>query len=531
MRKVIIIIFIIILVLFIFHNIFYDIESFEVGNVDKLYFKKTQTYNKIWYNMDKDYSIWEPESDGEFYPIGNIFVKGNLPPTKPGLLIKSNSNNQQDRPKGYEIVNYILLPKEIDGINKIGIWKPIPYEGYQNMGYIFQLGHHQPSIHRVRCVPDLFIKLSSIENMLIEEDCHIKNIKGYNLWSIYDSDYFIGNDKNNHKEPKERVYKIRDKFLMVKKKLPIKKTRSYKFIWKGFNKETKQHISIWRPISFNNYVSIGDIVYDDTNPNGILETILVNKKYVKLPESFGVKPILKINMKGNPITFWKPKSPKGYGCIGFIGNTDMSEPKNNNIIYCIPLEYLNTYNYHNLFWNTMQLSKQQIAVWKNEYNTFIVNKGYNKPIGLYFVPNENLLSIEQDIMDITRNIKLNYKLNLINSEIYDEDKRDELYLNSLSSRMGINKNRLQNITFKPNKSILLDIVSRASGSNEHGVLTIINNMKNQIKNNTLKINNSRNDGYISSIISLKINSGEKHVNNIPLDNSKFLSKVNFISKH
>ena len=75
MRKVIIIIFIIILVLFIFHNIFYDIESFEVGNVDKLYFKKTKTYNKIWYNMDKDYSIWEPESDGEFYPIGNIFVK------------------------------------------------------------------------------------------------------------------------------------------------------------------------------------------------------------------------------------------------------------------------------------------------------------------------------------------------------------------------------------------------------------------------------------------------------------------------
>jgi hypothetical protein len=522
--------FTIILVLFIVHNLVYDIESFEVGNLDKLYFKKTQTFNKIWYNQEKNYSIWEPESDGEYYPMGNIFVTGDSPPNKPALLIKSNTNNQYDRPKRYEIVNYILLPKEIDGINKIGIWKPIPNKGYKSMGYIFQLGHHQPSIHRIRCVDDSFIKLSSIENMIIDQDCHIKNIKGYNIWSIYDSDYFIGNDKNNHKEPKERVYKIREKFLMVKKKLPIKKTKSYKFIWKGYNKETKQHVSIWRPIPFNNYVSIGDIVYDNSNPNGILETILVNKKYVKLPENFGVKPLLKINLKDNPISFWKPKAPKGYGCIGYIGNTNTLEPKNNNIIYCIPLEYLDTHNYNNLFWNTMQLSKQQISIWKNEYNTFVVNKGYNKPIGLYFVPNHNYLSIEPDIMDITRNIKLKYKLNIINSEIYDEDKRNDLYINSISSRMGINKNRLQNIAFKPNKTILLDIVSRPSGSNEHDVLTIINNMKNQIKTKTLKINNSRNDGYISNIVSLQINSGEEHVNNIPLDNSRFINKVNFGTK-
>ena len=55
-------------------------------------------------------------------------------------------------------------------------------------------------------------------------------------------------------------------------------------------------------------------------------------------------------------------------------------------------------------------------------------------------------------------------------------------------------------------------------------------MKNQIKTKTLKINNSRNDGYISNIVSLQINSGEEHVNNIPLDNSRFINKVNFGTK-
>ena len=507
------------------------IESFQnkIALDDTVYIKKTMSYNKVWYNKNKNYTIWEPEPISDYYPLGHLITKGENPPKKSALLIKSNTNNKSDRPIRYDLVSYIILSANKNNIKKIGIWKPIPYKGYTCVGHVFQIGHQPPSVHLVRCVPSKITKLSAVDNIIVEEQPLISNLKGYNLWSIYDSNYFVGNDINNFKEPKERVYKIRSKFLNVEHKLPIKKTKSYQFIWKGYNHETKQNISIWRPNNFENYVSLGDIVYNSQNPNGILETILVDRSYVKPPENFGIRYVASFS-KNNKIevTFWKPKPPKGYGYLGYIATTTTQEPKDNQLMYCVPLEYLKlseSYNQRRLAWSTVQLSSQKMSIWRDNNSYFFVNKGYSKPSDIEFTLEDNFLEIEKDMLDIPKTVKLNYKLNSINGEIYDNDKRDLLYLNGLSNRLGIHKNRLGNLQFEEGKILKLDILSRPTGSQEHNVMSIINNMETQINNDTLKINNSNNDGHISKIKSMEILGTDDHVNTIPIDNSKFITHI------
>ena len=227
---------------------FYNFEN-------KIFYKKTLDFRKIWYNSIDNYTVWEPETDGDYYPIGHIITKGKGIPKNPEILVKSNIENNKDRPLRYELISFITIDNiNEEGFKKIGIWKPICNKYYRSIGHVIHPGYKPPSIHKIRCLPKIALNKSGIDNMISEGKSHITSLKGYNLWGIIDSSYFIGNDKNNSLEPIEKVYSINKLYFDVEDKLPIKKTNMYKFIWKGINKETKKAISIWRPIATEKYV-------------------------------------------------------------------------------------------------------------------------------------------------------------------------------------------------------------------------------------------------------------------------------------
>lgn len=496
------------------------VEKFKDVIDDKIYIKKTLFYNLIWYNKKKNYSIWEPESIDNYYPLGHVISLGTKKPKKESILVKIK--NPDSKPKNYNLITVINTSN-----NKISVWKPITNTGYMYMGNLFQIGMNKPSIHKIRCIPEYTLKESSLVSITVKE---LQKFGGYKIWDILNSNYFIVNDIANSSEPKDKIFQLRDKFLNIENKIEAKKSKRYKFIWKGYNHQTNKTISIWRPVQLGNFVSLGDIIVNsNTNPNGIIETILLDKRIVKPAQSFGVKPIANfINSDKKMINFWKPVPPKGYGYLGHIAQLGNDEPKDINVINCVPLEILNkctSCNGKELFWNSTQLSSQKLSLWVNKYNLFFVNNDYKKPKDFDYNINEDFIIFKSDPIDTQRNITLTYELNSRNTEVYDDDKRYDLYRQGLASLLGIRNSRLRELKFK-NKTVNINIYPKIKDSEEPTSNNIIYNISKQIENDTLTINNSNNDGYISKIIQIDQPLKTRIINDIPIDNTDFLQNIN-----
>ena len=498
-------------------------ESFQDN--ENLQFKKTLTYDLIYHNKFKNYSIWCPRIIDDYFPLGHIITKGNRPPNKLSLLIKSQGTlSPKDKPSSYLPVSFIIENQKPEG----AFWKPVENKGYKALGHIFHKPLRrgsEPSIHKhIRCINNKYLLPNSVEDIVISE----KKTPGYQVWNIQESNLFLSNDKVNSKEPKDKVFKINPKFLTLSKKIKTKKTNSYKLIYTTFNRFTKKYISFWRPLSNGDYVSLGDIVIDKDprkyNPNKNLETIMVHKSITKLPVDFGTDPMSVIKNNVNiEASFWKPRPPDGYGCLGYVVNIGEKEPKNNNIINCIPLEYLVEANSKKkALWNTIQIPKNRMSIWSSNNNFFITNNRYGYHNDLDLELDETYIDYEQDILDKKTIISLNFKLNPKNSEMYNSDTRDKLFRETLSSRLGIKNYRLGYLKFFGRK-VSLELIPRPAGSQEPMITDIINNLKLLIKNN-LTIINSKKDGFISTITNLVIES-EADDKITSIDNTSFNKKI------
>ena len=95
------------------------------------------------------------------------------------------------------------------------------------MGNIYSKEY--PSKYSVRLVDKKFVVKSDISKMIFTNKL-ASNDKGYELWSIKDSDCFTCNNKNNVNEfdSLKNVYSLNQNLLDGKKKLYVKYTLSYK---------------------------------------------------------------------------------------------------------------------------------------------------------------------------------------------------------------------------------------------------------------------------------------------------------------
>ena len=500
-------------------------EGFEV-NGDKLLIKKTLKYNNIY--STPNYTVWEPEPIDDYFPLSQSVTKYSSPPKNPAILVKSDSA-LNDRPESYTVVATTE--------DSIPVWEVKPKKGYIALGNV--ISKQKPSKHKFRCIDKRFTKISSIENNICLKKMELNGNNGYTIWNVRDTDNFVCSSLNNSNIPSHEVYDINKSYLNVEKSLKIKKTKTFDKVWNYFNIKSKKHISIWRPRELGDYYPVGYIaIASNINPNENMETVLVHKDFVKSPIDYGDNSISTFKLKKtdtkndtktkyNEVSFWRPIPPVGYTCLSDIVVPGSEEPDTNNLIYCIPLEYTNTIqNNIKEVWNTIPNLNNKLSVFTDNNSYLWVNNDYSKPNINQKDLNYDLIENDIDLLDLSRKIVFKYELNKNNTEIYDEEKRQELILKSLSNRLGVHTNRFKNIIFsKKDSTLSLSVVSRPAGSDELSTYEIKKSLTDMIKNKSLRINNSKNDSYIMILTDIHtIEPTNEKI--IALDNRSFSDMLN-----
>lgn len=489
-------------------------ENTDIINSKYLLFKKTLAYKLITKN-DK-YSIWEPEFIDDYFPVGHYVSLDSNPPRNPAILVKSLVKNSSDRPKNYEIV--------ASSQDNHTIWKPVSKNGYVSLGHVFNSGF--PSKHKLRCVPKKFTEESSINQKIVDQQMNDEetNNKGYNLWNIHNNHCFLASSLNNYEVPSDKVYQIKENSLEVDKPMIIKHTKSYRKIWSYFNNVSKKHIVIWCPEAPDNFRTVGYIALPkNINPNENLETVVVHQDFCKPVLDYGDKSILNFKDNDTTLSFWKPIPPKGYVALSHVIIKGKIEPDANDLIYCVPLEYTKQVPGSTKdVWNTIPINNNKLSIWTNQDNFFYANNDYAKHDNLELTFNYKFIEDEHDIMDLTRDILADYKLNTNNTEVYNSDTKEALFISTISNRVGFNSRRIKNVSFTDENKINLSIISRPAGSNELTVYEAVNQLKDMVSKGGLKINNSNNDNHIATINSLDVYE-KNDKTEIPLDNSNYNS--------
>lgn len=365
---------------------------------DGVYIKKTTTYIKVYSHPDGVFSVWEPEPINSYYPMAHVIHKGTKPPLFPSYLVKASSSDEESKPDGFLPICKIT--------DTMAVWAPYCKKGFSPIGMIFS--NDTPSIHKFRCV-----RKENTDDIVLEHAL-FKN-RDVQLWKIKDSPFFVGLNLLNlgeDKRPRGGIRRLLPQKIKTECNFELEMTKDYTPIGVVRNEMTKRVVSLWRPITKEGYVSLGDIVLDGyQNPNGTIETPVVKYKQTTPPLNFkkvASVPVEKYtyensvdkedtngekgeqsdeentekenNKNSNKLmTIWKPVPQKGYDSVGCIITKGEDEPKTTSIIGCIPLDMVKTIDRNcskilSLLWNNEPVdSDKAISFWKDPTHRLHVN--------------------------------------------------------------------------------------------------------------------------------------------------------------
>ena len=520
------VIIIVVCVVIIFFQVKYStLEQFNDYGVEidkknsdknKLLIKKTKNYKKIFENTK--YSVWEPIPINDYFPLGHYISYNKKKPENMAILVKNKLGlKSKDKPIRFDVVS--ITNKEY------AIWQPIGNKDFISLGVIY--GKQYPSKYIIRCIPKHFCKSSYINNKIISNKIK-KNDKGYELWSINNSNLFVCNNINNKNNLNnlKKVYRLNENYLDIEKKFYVRNTNKYKKICSYKDTKLNKDFYIWRPIPPDNFCSLGDIILDiEDNPNNMLNTIVAHNSLCKIPLNYGNRSIYKIktNTKKYNISFWRPVPHNNYYFFGDIVVMGDEEPEADNIIYSISIDYLKTVNYdtHKIIYNNID-NKNPFSIWDDENNFFMVSKGYKNIKKNRIILNRDFVYSDYDMLDLGRKIILKFKTNKKTIKSIDENQLIDIIKTNLSSKLDINLSRLNTIKLNSSKKeIILNIKARGMGTDEVSINNIVKKLKNIIDHEDIKIYNKTKDNYYISIDELFT---EENIKNIALDNSLFREK-------
>ena len=517
------ILFIVILLIFIQinHNSIENFEQNEDSDTDnqnnKLMIKKTKQFSKIFY-CDK-YTIWEAKPKENYYPIGHYITTNNEKPNIMAILVKNQSGvKSKDKPFKFDIISIT---------NKNwGIWKPIPNEKYISLGHIYNKEY--PSKYFIRCIEKKFCKKSNLKMKLVENSISSLD-KGYELWSINNSDLFICNNLNNanYLEEFKNIYTLKEDMLDVYNRLYVKTTNKYKAICQYVD-ETNKSFKIWRPIPPENFCSLGDICLDSSiNPNKKIDTIVAHKSVCKLCINFGKKSIYSLEDKDNSsksINFWRPKPHEDHYFLSDIVVVGDKEPESDDLIYCISIDYIKYVNQdtHKMVYNNID-NKKPLSIWIDDHNFMSINNKYDLPLRNHYVLNTKFTKGDTDLLDIRKSIIIGYREHK-NIKKISKEQLQNFVIKNLSDKLDINVNRIDNLSINSkNKQIELTLNPRLANKKELSIDEILNKLNKILDNSEIKIFNEKKDTFY---IILEILYVKESSNEIQLDNSLFKNKFN-----
>lgn len=494
------------------------IEHFSSKNInlhEKLFIKKTNEYQKIL--KTKKYTIWKPKHIDDYYPTSFYITKTNKQPTFLSTIVKNNVNNSDDKPDKYEIISIA------DKNN--AFWKPIPKKGYKQLGLITSVDY--PSKFLIRCVPEKFTKKTNINKNIIVDKLN-ESDEGYEIWGLNKSNSFIVNNLNNidNAETLKNLYTLDESKCDIEKKLYVKFTTKYTHVVSYKDKKTQNEFFIWKPIPQDNFNVIGYLcLKKNVDPNNKIKSLVIHKSCTKTPEDYGKTSILKLNIDGKGdsnkiISFWRPKPPKNYFCLGDIIIDGDEEPNSNNLIHCISLDYVKIIkNSYKMIWNNIN-SKNSASLWVDSNNFFSISNGYSIPKNEYILNNDFFYS-DNDLLDEPKTLLLNYRKNSNFLKELSEDKIKKYITNIFSSKLDINRKRIKNIIFN-NENISITFDSKKAGTNQTKVKDIITKLERILEISDIKIYDEDKNNFYYTIDSFKIVNNDTE--NIVLDNSLFENK-------
>ena len=479
----------------------------------KLLIKKTNHFRKIFSN--EKYSIWEPVPIDNYHPVAYILTKKNKKPKNFAVLVDSSSKWVKKADK-FEIVAI--------SNNNYGIWKPISNdENYHSLGVIHSQDY--PSRFSIRMIHKDFLLNTDIEQMVVENKS-MKTDKGYELWSIKDSDYYTCNNKNNVNEfdSLKNLFTLNQNMLDINKKLYVRYTQSYDKLYSYKDNKLGKDFSIWRPVPPKHFCSLGDIIVKGSqDPNNTLETLVVHKSFCKYPLNYGKEPIIDLNRKSSlKYTLWKPDAPKNYHFLGQVLIKGDQEPVDEQLIACIPVDYLEQTNKTTnvLVWNNVN-EEHPNSLWANTLNLVSSNNRYVPPDTDGIIINRNLTTSDIDLMDNSKSILLKFKKNNKFTQSVSDLYIKSLLIKNLSQKFDINEERL--VVDKidhADSSIQITLLPRKIDKNSITVEDVIKVIENSISLGDIRLYTEDKNDYIMTIDNGVIIN--KNKNEIILDNSEYI---------
>ena len=478
---------------------------------DKLDIRKTNSYNLVFKN--NKYSVWEPKMIDNYIPIGHIVTKKNKQPKGFAILVNSNET-MAIKPDKFNILAI--------SNNNFGIWQPVSDNpNYISLGNIYSKEY--PSKYTVRLVHKKFLVKADVSKMIVDNKIK-ENEKGYEIWGINDSDLFTVNNKNNVNEfnSLKNLYSLNYNLLDVNKKLYIKYTMSYKKLLSYKDEKLDKEFSIWRPVPPKNFCSIGDVILNkSSDPNNILQTIVVHKSFCKFPKSYGLKPVVTINKKSKDYTIWKPEAPENYFSLGHVLNVGLEEPQSEELIGCIPVDYLDrtSNKTHNLIWNNVNEENPK-SLWMSYLNLVSANNKYNAPETNFVVINRELTTSDIDLLDNSKSLILSFKKNNKNMKPLDLIYTRNMIIHNFAQKFDIDSSRIKIEQFDlEKKKLTMTILPRKIDTNSILVDDTTELIQKTLKLGDIKIYTEDKSDYIIAIDDGGII--KENLNDIEIDNSDY----------
>ena len=476
---------------------------------DQLDIRKTNQYNKIFSN-DK-YTIWEPKQTDNYLPIGHIVTKSNKYPKTFSVLVNKSQTIKPDK------FNIISISND-----NYGIWQPVSSnEDFVSLGNIYSLEY--PSKYSVRMVEKKFVLKSDISKMIFSNKI-AGNDKGYELWSIKDSDCFTCNNKNNINEfdSLKNIYTLNQNLLNVEKELYVKYTLSYKKITQYKDEKLDKYFAVWRPVPPKNFCSLGDVIINkDVDPNNVLETLVVHESFCKFPINYGINPVITFKNKSKEYSVWKPTPPENHVFLGNIVAKGKEEPVSEKLIACIPTDYINISkkDTHTLVWNNINEENPK-SLWMNILNLVNANSKYVPPDTKGMTINMDLTTSDVDLLDNSRSILLNFKKNSKNLQPINHIYVKNMVKNNISRKFDIDEDRVKVENFDEEKETLtLTILSRKIDKNSIQVEEVISQIEKTLNIGNIKIYNEDKSDYLITITDGGVIT--ENLNEIIIDNTDY----------
>ena len=478
---------------------------------DKLDIRKTNAY-KLVFNNNK-YYVWEPKMIDNYLPVGHVITKKNKPPKGFAILVNSDKTMSVKPDK----FNILAISN-----NNFGIWQPISNDPeYISLGNIFSKEY--PSKYMVRLVNKKYLVKSDLSKMIVNNKAGSKD-KGYEIWGIKDSDLFTVNNKNNINEfdSLKNIYNLNYSLLDVSKKLYIKYTMSYKKILSYKDEKLEKEFSIWRPVPPKNFCSMGDIILNSvTDPNNILQTIVVHNSFCKFPKSYGLKSVMTLTKKSKQFSIWKPEAPENYCFLGHVVTNGLEEPSTEDLAVCIPVDYLDRTSdkTHNLIWNNVNEENPK-SLWMSYLNLLAGNSKYNSPDVSGIVINRELTTSDIDLLDNSKSIVLSFKKNNKNMKPLDLIYTRNMIKHNFSRKFDIDESRIKIENFDvKEKKLTMTILPRKIDTNSILVDDTIELIQKTLNLGDIKIYTEDKSDYI-----IQIDDGgviKENLNEIEIDNSDY----------